>query len=118
MGNEHLIVTVQPNGALAVTHKATSRQWADMGYFRDSSEIGNPWERHPVPNDAVFTTLNSNAAVSVVRDGELVKSLRVEIGWSLPRGRSKDETGGTKPECPTASSTPSPFGAGSRGSRS
>jgi alpha-mannosidase len=90
--NELLSVTVQPNGALAVTHKPTGRTWRDMGYFRDSSEIGNPWERHPVANDAVFTTLDARATVSVVREGELVTSLRVEIDWALPRGRSDDET--------------------------
>ena len=92
MENEHLAVTVQPNGALTVTHKATGRVWTDMGYFRDSSEIGNPWERHPVANDAVFTTLNARAAGSVVREGGLVTSFRVEIDWALPRGRSEDET--------------------------
>jgi len=45
-----------------------------------------------VANDAVFTTLNANATVSVVREGELVTSFRVEIDWALPLGRSKDET--------------------------
>ena len=92
MENEFLAVTVQSNGALAVTHKPTGRTWRDMGSFRDSSEIGNPWERHPVANDAVFTTLNANAAVSLIREGELATSFRVEIDWALPRGRSDDET--------------------------
>ena len=92
MENDHLAVTVQPNGALAVTHKGTGRTWKDMGYFRDSSEVGNPWEHHPVAHDAVFTTLHERAAVSLVRQGELATSFRVEIDWALPRGRSPDET--------------------------
>ena len=92
MENEHLAVTVQPNGALTVRHKATGRVWTDMGYFRDTSEIGNPWERHPVAGDALFTTLGARAVVSVVCDGELAASFRVQIDWALPRGRSEDET--------------------------
>jgi mannosylglycerate hydrolase len=92
MENEHLAVTVQPNGALAVTHKATGRAWKNLGYFRDSSEVGNPWEHHPVAHEAVFTTLNEAPTVSLVREGELAASFRVEFDWALPRGRSADET--------------------------
>jgi len=92
MENEHLAVTVQPNGALALTHKATGRSWKDLGYFRDRSEAGNPWEHQAVAHEAVFTTLNEPAAVSLVRDGELATSFRVEWDWALPRGRSADDT--------------------------
>ena len=91
MANEHLAVTVQPNGALAVTHKATGRTRADLGYFRDSSEAGNPWEHQPVAQEAVFTTLNEAPAVSLVREGELATSFRVVFDWALPRGRSADD---------------------------
>lgn len=88
--NEFLSVTAQANGALTVVHKETGRAWKDAGYFRDSSEMGNPWERVKVAHDEMLTTLNERARVSVCMDGELVSSLRVEIDWLLPEGRTAD----------------------------
>ncbi len=92
MDNEFLAVAFQPNGTLTVTDKQTGRRWTDLGYFRDCSEIGNPWEHVGVPHDEVLTTLGETARIARVLDGELVTRYRVEINWQLPRGRSADET--------------------------
>jgi mannosylglycerate hydrolase len=91
MENEFLIVEIQPNGTLAVTDKPSGRRWTDLGYFRDCSEIGNPWEHVGVPHDEVLTTLTENARIARVLDGELVTRYRIEIDWELPRSRSADE---------------------------
>lgn len=91
MENEFLTVEIQPNGTLAVTDKQSGRRWADLGYFRDCSEIGNPWEHVGVAHDEVLTTLTEKARIARVLDGELVTRYRVEIDWQLPRGRSADE---------------------------
>ncbi|MCX7045598.1 MAG: glycosyl hydrolase-related protein [Candidatus Sumerlaeota bacterium] len=89
--NEFLSVAAQSNGALTVRDKASGCVWQDLGYFRDTSEMGNPWERTRVPNDELLTTLTENARVAIVADGELVASIRVELDWALPRGRSSDD---------------------------
>ena len=39
----------------------------------------------------MFTTLNEKAEISLIRDGELEISYRIQINWSLPEGRSADE---------------------------
>ncbi|MBN2315116.1 MAG: hypothetical protein JXM79_14395 [Sedimentisphaerales bacterium] len=91
MENEHLAVTVNSNGTLTVRDKKTDRLFEGLGYFRDSSEIGNPWEHYAAPNESVFTTLNEKAQVALVRDGELEASFRITINWALPAGRTKDE---------------------------
>ena len=49
MENEHLAVTVNANGTLTVRDKKTGRLFEGLGYFRDSSEIGNPWEHYSAP---------------------------------------------------------------------
>ena len=90
MENEFLSVTIQSNGALKITHKTSGRTWVDAGYFRDSSETGNPWERMPVAQDEMLTTLNENARVALVADGELMASFRIELDWKLPQGRTHD----------------------------
>ncbi|MCP5096623.1 MAG: hypothetical protein GY943_13805 [Chloroflexi bacterium] len=91
MENEFLSVIIQSNGALAVTDKLTGRSWTDLGYFRDCSEIGNPWEHIGVPYDEVLTTLGEKARISRVLSGELVTTYKVELDWALPRSRSADE---------------------------
>lgn len=92
MENEHLAVSVQSNGALTVVDKATGREWNDLGYFRDSSEIGNPWERVRVTHDEALTTLNESARVALSVSGDLVAAFRIEIPWQLPKSRSADES--------------------------
>ncbi len=89
--NEFLHVEIQANGTLSVTDKQTGRQWSELGYFRDSSEIGNPWERVTVPYDEVLTTLDTQARIARVLSGDLVTTYKVEIDWELPRGRAADE---------------------------
>lgn len=91
MDNEFLSVVIQPNGALTVTDKQTGRCWTDLGYFRDCSEIGNPWEHVGVAHDEILTTLGQPARIARVLAGDLVTSYRVELDWELPRRRSADE---------------------------
>ena len=91
MENEHLAVTVNANGTLTVRDKKTGRLFEGLGYFRDSSEIGNPWEHYSAPNESVYTTLSEKALIALVRDGELETSFRVTINWALPVGRTEDD---------------------------
>ncbi len=91
MANEFLAVTVNGNGTFSVEDRKTGRSWDGLGYFRDCSEIGNPWEHITVPEDEVLTTLNERARVALVRDGELATSFRVELNWELPKRRSENE---------------------------
>lgn len=91
MENEFLSVVIQSNGALAVTDKQTGRNWTDLGYFRDCSEIGNPWEHVGVPFDEVLNTLGEKARIARVFAGDLLTTYKVELDWELPRGRSADE---------------------------
>ena len=88
MENEFLSVVIQPNGALAVTDKQTGRSWTDLGYFRDRSEIGNPWEHAGVPFEESLNTLGEKARIARVLAGDLVTTYQVELDWELPRGRS------------------------------
>lgn len=91
MENEFLSVTINANGTLDIADKQTGRMHAGLGYFRDSSEKGDPWIRSSVPNESVFTTLNERAEVSLVRDGELEASFQVRIDWRLPENITLDQ---------------------------
>jgi len=91
MENEFIAVRVNSNGTLNVTDKTTGQVFGELGYFRDSSEIGNPWEHHTVVNESKYTTLSEKAKVALIRDGELETVFCVTIDWALPEGRTKDD---------------------------
>jgi mannosylglycerate hydrolase len=91
MENEYLAVTVNSNGTLTIKDKKSGKVYDRMGYFYDTSEIGNPWEHHTVPKETVYTTLNENAKVVKILDGELEAAFSITIDWALPCGRTKDD---------------------------
>ena len=91
MENEHLAVTINANGTLTLRDKASGKVYAGIGYYRDSGEVGNPWIHEAPENDAVYTTLNEQARVVLLRDGALEASFRVVIDWALPAGVAADK---------------------------
>lgn len=91
MENQFLKVEINSNGTVDMLHKPTGKKYEDLGYFRDSSEIGDPWQHKTPPNESVFTTLNEKPQISLVCDGELETSYRVTFNWMLPEGRTRDE---------------------------
>ncbi len=91
MENEYLRVTLNSNGTYDVLDKETGKLYSSLGYFKDTGEIGNPWEHFVPENDETFTTLNERAKITLVHEGEMSVSYKVEIDWALPEGRSMDE---------------------------
>ena len=91
MENEFISVTVNSNGTLKVHDKLSGKVYDQMGYFRDTSEIGNPWEHISVENEEVYTTLNERAKVAVVLDGKLETTMQITLDWSLPESRTMDD---------------------------
>jgi len=91
MANAFITVRINDNGTLTVTDKTTGAVFEELGYFCDSSEIGNPWEHHTVTHESIYTTLSEKARVVLIRDGELETAFAVSIDWALPQGRTKDE---------------------------
>jgi hypothetical protein len=91
MENEFLTVHINPNGTFDLFDKENGCVYHGLGYFRDSGEVGNPWEHIPPQNDTLLTTLGEKAKIAVARDGELETVFRVEYDWALPECRSPDE---------------------------
>lgn len=91
MENEYLRVSINANGTYNVLDKENGRSYEGLGYFKDSGEIGNPWE-HIVPEcNTILTTMNERADISLLREGELETAYKIVIDWSLPVSRSFDE---------------------------
>lgn len=89
--NQYLRVIINANGTLTVIDKQTDRIFENMGYFRDTAEIGNPWQHEDVEQQEIFTTLQENAEVTLVQDNALEASFRIRLNWALPERRAEGD---------------------------
>jgi len=96
MENEHLRVSIEDNGTMTITDRQTGKFFERMGYFRDTAEVGNPWEHKDVEDRQDFTTIHEKAVVSLIRDGGLEAAFKVCIDWQLPECRTADDKGRSK----------------------
>jgi mannosylglycerate hydrolase len=96
MENEYLRVSVNSNGTFNVLDKESDKLYEGLGFFKDTGEIGNPWEHHVPERDETFTTLNEKATITLLHEGELEAAYKIVIDWALPEGRSLDEKSRSK----------------------
>ena len=96
MENEYLRVSINENGTYNVLDKERNKLYEGLGYFKDTGEIGNPWE-HVIPElDETFTTLNERARITLLHEGEFETAYKIAIDWALPEGRTFDEKARSK----------------------
>ena len=96
MENEFLRVAVNANGTMTITDKQTGKIYDNMGYFRDTAEVGDPWQHKDVENMSAITTIGENAGISLIRDGALETAFKVSIDWQLPGCRTADDKARSK----------------------
>ena len=84
--NEHLRVTVEPSGTLALTDKVTGRTWAGLGAFEDGGDNGDGYNYSPPRFDAVHTTIGQRPQVAMVADGPVLAAFEIRHRWELPVG--------------------------------
>ncbi len=91
MENEYLKVSFNHNGTFNVVEKETGKVFKNLGYFKDSGEIGNPWQHVAPEIDETFTTLGEQATVTLLREGEFETTYKITMRWELPEKRAFDE---------------------------
>lgn len=91
MENEYLKVSFNHNGTYNVIDKENGKEYKNLGYFKDSGEIGNPWQHVAPECDETFTTLGEQANVTLLRHGEFETTYKITMRWELPEKRAFDE---------------------------
>jgi len=91
MENEYLAVSINSNGTFNVINKETGKEYKNLGFLKDSSEIANPWEHFTVEQEETFTTLTETPRISIVRNGKLETSFKVALDWMLPESRGAND---------------------------
>ncbi|MBD3289194.1 hypothetical protein GF337_10350, partial [candidate division KSB1 bacterium] len=89
--NEHLRVEFNPNGTFDLTHKSTGKTFPSCHFFEDDAEAGDPWTRiEPLQNRKV-SSLGSAAKISIVENGELQSTVKVELEMQIPKSLTSDK---------------------------
>lgn len=92
MENSHLRVEIGTDGKLSMLHKSTGKVFTGLHGFEDCGEVGDLWVHAKPACDRVVRGIKS-AKVSLVRNGPLLATYRVEYLIELPRQATSDLTG-------------------------
>jgi len=84
MANEHLSVTIEPNGTLTMTDRDTGQTYSRLLTFEDCADIGDGWYHGIALNDQVHTSTACRAEVALVHDGQYQTTFRVRVPMHLP----------------------------------
>jgi alpha-mannosidase/mannosylglycerate hydrolase len=82
--NAHLTLKVLPNGALELHDKQTGRTFTDLCVFEDAGDAGDGWYHLKPVNDQRFLSTGFATGISVITDGPLVSTFRIEKRLLLP----------------------------------
>lgn len=89
MENEHLRVTVNSNGTFELTHKSSGRTFSQLGWYEDTGDVGDYWQRVHPEHNTVVNTLGLNAEISLVEDGPLVTTYAIRFEMPVPARAEK-----------------------------
>ena len=84
--NEHVKVTIQPDGSLDILDKATNHLFAKQHYFEESGESGHAWIHMAPQQDKLVSSLGKKAEIHCLESSELLTRYRVRIVLEVPAG--------------------------------
>ena len=84
MENEHLAVSVNPNGTLRLLDKVTGRTFDNLLIYADDGEVGDGWFHIAPVADELVTSLASPCEAGVLVDGPLMVTLRLRTRLQVP----------------------------------
>jgi len=82
--NDDVRVEAASDGLLSLLDKATGHEYHGLMVFEDGADVGDGWTFRPAPHDEVVLSSGSPATISLVQDGPLAATLRVETSLWVP----------------------------------
>jgi mannosylglycerate hydrolase len=89
MENEHLAVTIAPNGTLTIKDKNTNVVFSDLHYFEDTGDVGNYWSYYPPYDNKTYNSLGTAAKIWCEDNGPLTATYGIETIMSVPASGSE-----------------------------
>jgi len=93
MENEHLIVAVNDNGTLRITHKQSGHTFDGLHYFEDCGETGHSWVHMTPEFDQVITSHGCPVHIELEESGPLLARFRLDYRMMIPEGLEERDDG-------------------------
>jgi len=88
--NAFLRAEIGADGSLDLLDKTTGQTFTGLHVFEDSGEMGGPLLHTPPNENQIFQTRGQAARISLLHDGPMLCTYRVEWDWLLPEGLAED----------------------------
>lgn len=92
MENKHLKVEINSDGTYNVTSKLTGQVFNGMGFYEDSGDVGDYWQRVEPAHNKIFYSKGTSATIYLKEDGPLVTTFACEITMQVPAKADKTQT--------------------------
>lgn len=83
--NEHLYVSINPNGTLDITDLAADTMYANQLTFEERADIGDGWYHGTAVNDEIHTSIGSQADIALIHDGPNQTTFRIRVTMNVPK---------------------------------
>ena len=84
MENDFVKATVENNGTVTITDKATGRVYSNLNYFEETGDQGDDWIYYPPYHNKTYNSLGSNAEIWYEENGELSATIGAKIKMNVP----------------------------------
>jgi mannosylglycerate hydrolase len=100
--NEFLQVVVNPNGTLNILHKETETEYQNCLIYADGADAGDEYNYSHARKDMLITTELGSPQISLVDNGPLSATVKIEGILALPASLTPDfsERAAESVECP------------------
>ncbi|MBQ7152877.1 MAG: hypothetical protein IJR83_02945 [Clostridia bacterium] len=82
--NEYLKVTINQNGTIDMLNKETGLESKNLIYYTDTGETGSAHISVVPKRNAVYTSLGSNAVITMLESNELRGAFKIDLNMSIP----------------------------------
>lgn len=88
--NEYLRVAVNPNGSLNILHKETETEYKNCLIYEDGADAGDEYNYSHPRKDTIITTEFGVPQISLVDNGPLAATVKIERTLCLPASLTED----------------------------
>ena len=93
MENEFLSVSINSNGTLNLKDKCSGQSYSGLHFFEDVESVCGEYNHYTAPNSQVITSLNEPARITLVENGPIGATFKIELNMLLPEAATEDVQG-------------------------
>jgi len=93
MENSYLSVMINSNGTVDVLDKLSGKTFSGMHFFEDEESACGEYNHYTTLNPQIINTMSQSAGISLVENGQVCITYKIELNMLLPEGLRDDVQG-------------------------